>query len=116
MLALGDSLCLDWVSRPDAFAQLWPKLRRGYLLDALEALDGPATSPNAIAAFVGWVGNAPPARQRSVGLGEDVRLRAGSVIGSGLELDGELVQLSAFTTENGAEHAFGRIARPSARR
>ena len=40
VLALGDDLCLDAVSRPDAFALLWPKLRAGYLLDALERLDG----------------------------------------------------------------------------
>jgi hypothetical protein len=40
VLALGDDLCLDYVSRPDAFARLWPKLRAGYLLDALERLDG----------------------------------------------------------------------------
>ncbi len=39
VLGLGDDLCLDAVSRPDAFALLWPKLRAGYLLDALERLD-----------------------------------------------------------------------------
>jgi hypothetical protein len=33
-----------------------------------------------------------------VGLGEDVRLYTRGVLGSGLELDGEVVQLSAFTT------------------
>lgn len=47
VLALGGTLCLDWVSRPEAFAQLWPKLRRGYLLDALEALDGTPRPPGA---------------------------------------------------------------------
>ncbi len=116
VLALGESMCLDAVSRPDAFARLWPKLRRGYLLDALEALDQPATSVAAIAGFVEDVGVATPARQHSVGLGEDVRLRGERVIGSGLELHDELLQLSAFTTGRGAERAFGRIARPSARR
>lgn len=45
-----------------------------------------------------------------------VRLRADGVIGSGLELDGELLQLSAFTSDSGTENAFGRIARPSRRR
>jgi hypothetical protein len=45
-----------------------------------------------------------------------VRLRGAGVIGSGLELDGELVQLSAFTSEDVGERAFGRIARPSRRR
>src|SRR4029078_5465056 len=38
VLGLGDDLCLDAVSRPEAFAVLWPKLRAGYLLDALEPL------------------------------------------------------------------------------
>jgi D-Tyr-tRNAtyr deacylase len=35
------------------------------------------------------------------------------VVGSGLELDGEVIQLSAFTVT--AEAAEGRIARPSQR-
>jgi len=36
LLALGDEhLCLDYVSRPAAFARLYPKLLEGYLLDAL---------------------------------------------------------------------------------
>ena len=55
-------------------------------------------------------------RQPSAGLGEDVRLRGEHVIGSGLELDGELIQLSAFRSRDGGRRAFGRIARPSARR
>jgi hypothetical protein len=45
-----------------------------------------------------------------------VRLRGERVIGSGLELDGELLQVSAFTSEDGERRAFGRIARPSSRR
>jgi ARG and Rhodanese-Phosphatase-superfamily-associated Protein domain len=116
LLALGDSLCLDWVSRPEAFVQLWPKLRRGYLLDALEALDRPATPAATIAGFVDAVTAAPPAEQASVGLGNDLRLRGERVVGSGLELEGELIQLSAFTSDDRAERAFGRIARPSRRR
>ena len=65
--------------------------------------------------FLRWVDEAEAARQPSVGLGEDVRLRGEHVIGSGLELDGELIQLSAFTSRDGGRRAFGRIARPSAR-
>ena len=116
VLALGGTLCLDWVSRPEAFAQLWPKLRRGYLLDALEALDGTPAHPELVAGFVDETGLAPASRRASAGLGEDVRLRGPGVIGSGLELDGELLQLSAFTSDGGADRAFGRIARPSRRR
>ena len=58
----------------------------------------------------------PSTRGPSAGLGEDVRLRGPGVIGSGLELDGELIQLSAFTSSDGGQRAFGRIARPSRRR
>jgi hypothetical protein len=116
VLALGHTLCLDWVSRPDAFVQLWPRLRRGYLLDALEALDRAPAPSGTLTAFVDAVAAMRPAQQRSVGLGNDVRLRGEGLIGSGLELDGELLQLSAFTTDGAAERAFGRIARPSRRR
>jgi hypothetical protein len=42
-------------------------------------------------------------------------LRGENVIGSGLELEGELIQLSAFRSEDGGRRAFGRIARPSRR-
>jgi hypothetical protein len=115
LLALGDSLCLDWVSRPDAFVRLWPKLRRGYLLDALETLDRPAATRPAIDEFVASVTSATAGRQASAGLGNDVRLRNTGVIGLGLELGDELLQLSAFTSDHG-DRAFGRIARPSRRR
>lgn len=115
VLALGDTLCLDWVSRPQAFTVLWPKLRAGYLLDALERLDGPAAEPARVAGFVDEVRDATRATQPSAGLGLDVRLRGPGVIGSGLELDGELLQLSAFTSEHGPAR-IGRIARPSRRR
>jgi hypothetical protein len=116
LLALGDTLCLDWLSRPDAFAQLWPKLRRGYLLDAVEALDQPPAIAEAITGFVDRVAAIRPATHPSVGLGSDTRLRGEGVIGSGLEYGGELLQLSAFTSDGGADRAFGRIARPSRRR
>jgi hypothetical protein len=52
----------------------------------------------------------------SAGLGDDVRLRGPGVIGSGLELDSERIQLSAFTSSDDGQRAFGRIARPSRRR
>ena len=116
VLGLGDDLCLDAVSRPEAFALLWPKLRAGYLLDALERLDGRATSAERMARFTHDAAAAHATRGPSAGLGADLRLRGEGVIGSGLELDGELLQLSAFTSDDAGERAFGRIARPSRRR
>jgi hypothetical protein len=116
VLAIGDTLCLDYVSRPDAFARLWPKLRRGYLLDALERLDRPAEpAATGIAGFVDTLAAGTATRGPSAGLGEDVRMTGAGVIGSGLELDGELLQLSAFTS-TGEGAPAGRIARPSRRR
>ena len=115
LLAVGDVLCVDALSRPDAFARLWPKLRRGYMLDALDRLDGERAPQAFLSTFFQWVDSAEASRQSSAGLGEDVRLRGERVLGSGLELDGELLQLSAFRSENGGPPVRGRIARPSAR-
>jgi hypothetical protein len=110
LLALGDRLCLDYVSRPDAFARLYPKLLGGYLLDAREHAGG---KPADLAAFLERALTAPRSRRTSAGLGEDIRLAADEVVGSGLELDGELIQLCAFSTDKRAEST--RIARPSSR-
>ena len=56
-------------------------------------------------------------RGPSASLGEDLRLRGPGVIGSGLELVGERIQLSAaFTSDDSGQRAFGRIDRLSRRR
>jgi hypothetical protein len=98
VFALGDTLCLDYVSRPDAFVSLYPKLRLGYLLDAIERLDGKPADTATLERFVEAVGAGATVRHPSAGRGEDIRLRGVGVVGSGLALDEELVQLSAFTT------------------
>lgn len=117
VLALGKSvLALDYVSQPAAFARLYPKLLDGYLLDAIERLDGKPAPVEALESFVERLEGAPRSRRGSAGLGEDVRLRGEGVVGSGLELEGELIQLCAFTSED--EPAGGRatrIMRPSRR-
>jgi hypothetical protein len=111
LLALGDDLCLDYVSRPDAFARLYPKLLTGYMLDALERLDGKPTPVERQHAFVDATEAAATARRPSPGLGADVRLSGAGVLGSGLELEGELLQLCAFTSRGPG----GRLLRPSRR-
>ena len=109
-----DRLCLDYLSRPATFARVYPKLLEGYLLDALERLDGKRAETQALTGFLAEVESAPRSRGPSAGLGEDVRLRGEDVVGSGLELDGELLQLCAFSTDRpGFGHT--RISRPSRR-
>ena len=111
LLCLDGRLCLDYLSRPEAFSRLYPKLLEGYLLDAFELLDGKTIgNPES---FLSALAEAPRSRGPSAGLGEDIRLRADGIVGSGLELGGELVQLCAFSSENGA--ARTRIAPPSRR-
>ena len=98
IVALGDDLiCLDYLSRPQAFAQLYPKLLDGYLLDALEHRDHDAVDSSQIDRFLETLDAAPTSRRPSAGLGDDVRLHSEDAIGSGLALDGELLQFSAFS-------------------
>jgi hypothetical protein len=96
LLALGDRICLDYVSRPDAFARLYPKLLEGYLLDAAEHAGG---KPADLEAFFERTLTAPRSRRASAGLGEDVRLVDDGLVGSGLEVDKELIQLCAFSSD-----------------
>ncbi len=110
LLALGDRVCLDYVSRPDAFERLYPKLLRGYLLDAAEHAGGKGPR---LDEFLAAVAGAPRSRRASAGLGEDIRLAADRLVGSGLEVDGELIQLCAFSSEPRA--AETRIVQPSSR-
>jgi hypothetical protein len=115
LLALaGGRLCLDYVSRPDAFARLYPKLLDGYLLDAIEALDAKAASAGDLERFLMAVAAADRSRRRSPGLGDDVRVRGEGVVGSGLELERELIQLSAFSSDE--ERRPAPIAHPARRR
>ena len=116
VLALGEAICLDYLSRPDAFARLYPKLLDGYLLDALERLDRKPAETTAVEGFAARVEAAERTRGRSPGLGDDQRLHAPGIVGSGLEVDGETVQLSAFTSQHMTERFQTRIARPTSRR
>jgi ARG/rhodanese/phosphatase superfamily protein len=88
--------CLDYLSRPEAFAQHHRKLLHGYLLDAIEQLDRPAAEAVRANVVVAAVSVASAARQPSAGLGSDVRIKAAGIMASGLELDGEVIQLSAY--------------------
>ena len=106
-------MVLDYVSRPDVFAALWPPLVRGYCLDALEhetvggPLDPAAWLETLLAAGPQWV-DGP-------GLGSTITFASPTVGGAGLALEGQLVQLSAFAQDGDAPHAH-RILRPSRRR
>jgi hypothetical protein len=114
LFALDDRLCLDYVSRPETFVRLYPKLLDGYLLDAVEHVDGASASEARLASFIATADSAPSTRQPSAGLGDDLRLAGSGVVGSGLALDDELVQLCVFSADE--ERPRTSVARPSRRR
>lgn len=120
--AIGGRLAvLDYVSRPDVFAELHGPLVQGYALDALEAEKSDPPTVEAARGFALLVADcAVVQRTPSVGLGGEIRIASNGVTGSALAVDGELIQLTAFPgTEPEADEAPARrfrISRPSRRR
>ncbi len=85
LVGIGGRLaCLDYVSRSDVFAGLYPKLLRGYALEALGADERPL-SKRAVGRFLGEL--------ELVSAAESFE---GYAMGTRLLLDGETIALSAF--------------------
>jgi len=97
ILVLPDGhTCLDYLSRPDAYAEHHRKLLDGYLMDALDQLDRPAAGIEPVNRMLHRLSLVPLSRRASAGLGTDLRTATKLVSATGLELDGELLQLSAY--------------------
>src|SRR5215211_1287532 len=96
-------------SRPNVFAAILPRLAQGYALDALGVTD---TGPERDAAerFLESALDSPRARQATPGIGRAFGIESVRVVGSGLELDAELVQLFAFPGgRRGTQSSTARI-------
>ncbi len=92
----GRFACLDYVGRSDVFAGLYPKLLRGY---ALEAVERPVEAPLPQAFLRSLLRSlevAPRRAEGTVGAGEERRFHGRHALGSELHVDGELVALTAF--------------------
>ena len=91
---------IELFDRPDVYARLAPRVISGYALDALDT--NPAEAPigpeRAIgpAEFLSAVADVPVERRAAIGLGEDVRLDGGELVGAGLLVDGAPIHLVAF--------------------
>jgi hypothetical protein len=108
----GDLVCLDLLWPAKRFGQLYPKLLRGYALEALmyEKLGAktrakPSAKPLArkdfdpeafVLRLLGEILDAEVHVQAGVDLGEDLRLETKRVSGAGLGWRQELIQLSVF--------------------
>ena len=115
----GRPVALDVVSRAEAFASLLPRLAQGYALDALQAEDAEA-DPFEAERFLDSAQRATRVELPTPGMGRGIRLADAALTGSGIENEGELVQLSAFPAAAGEDAGEGEggapIARPSRRR
>jgi hypothetical protein len=89
-------VCLDYLSRPDAYADHHRKLMDGYLMDALDQLDRPAAGIEPVNRLLHRLSLARITRRPSAGLGTDLRAASKSMAATGLELDDEVLQLSAY--------------------
>jgi hypothetical protein len=98
----GKVIGMELFDSPITFGKLFPKLLRSYGLDALSARPGgegtsaPATSREEVAEFLGLVADARVSTFAGVGLGSDLRLEAEGLTGAALEVDEQLIHLSAF--------------------
>ncbi|MGZ4203330.1 MAG: ARPP-1 family domain-containing protein, partial [Thermoleophilaceae bacterium] len=97
ILVLPDGhVCLDYLSRPDAYAEHHRKLIDGYLMDALDQLDRPPAGIEPAHRLLHRLSLVSASHRASAGLGIDLRVTTKSVAATGLELDGEILQLSAY--------------------
>jgi hypothetical protein len=104
------------------FRENHSKLVNSYVMDALETSNG-ETKPNhrslrGIASKIVESMQLSRIEQRkSVSLGADLRMESERLVGSGLEFEGQVIQLSVFSSGNGNETGpTSKMRRASARR
>ena len=110
----GRALAYDGFDRPETLARLWPRLVRGY---AMEALGAPAHRPNPGTAerFLAKIASAEATAHDAVGLGTEVVLTRDRFVSSALVWKGAVVHLAAFREAAADQQRSGRIERPSRR-
>jgi hypothetical protein len=93
-----------------------------YVMDALETA-GPDNKLNSLALrskamkLIQSAHLAKIEERKSVALGNDLRLESEQLVGSGLEFDDQIIQLSIFGSGNGNDSIHGsRMRRASTRR
>lgn len=96
----GEIAGVELLDAPATFAKLSAKLVESYALDAIDVTE-PRLKPVAktsVFAFFASLQLAELKSFKALGMGQDLRLRSGEVIGAGLEAEGRLVHFSAFKT------------------
>jgi len=115
----GRFVCLDAFDSPASLRRLYQKMIESYALDALEQAGRDRKEPENSAAeqLLEKIAAARVARYPSVGLGEDLRIKAEGLVGSCLALDGRVIHLALFAgADREAERRSGALSRPGRRR
>jgi ARG and Rhodanese-Phosphatase-superfamily-associated Protein domain len=91
----GACVALDAFDRPETLSKLWPRLLRGYAMDALgsTAADLPE---GAVQRFLDEAASGQSTSHAGVGLGIDVMLTASNAVGHALTWDEGIVHLALF--------------------
>jgi hypothetical protein len=110
----------DCFARYDTLQQVFPKLVKSYVLDAIEVQQDTKETLTAslqAASYIEDVGKCPIQERPSLSLGTDVRFMSQTVIGSALSLGDEIIHLTAFARdEQGVERGIGFYQRASRRK
>ena len=119
----GEVAGVELLDKFETFKKNHEKLVQSYVIDALEtaSLNAGTTSKPSKAKATKLLDSAAKAtveRRKSVALGEDVRLEARSVVGSGLEFEGQVLQLTLFNNDSSepTQGTRGSMRKASARR
>jgi hypothetical protein len=94
---------VDLFDKPATLAKLWPKLLRGYALDALEQpAAGGTLSADAVRQWLRAGTRAKAEPFKSPGLGYDVRLESAELVGAGLVVEERPVHVELFVNDTTA--------------
>src|SRR4030095_15330144 len=103
----------DGFDKPETLARLWPRVVRGY---AMEALGQPErrSEPDVAERFIAAIGSAKATAHDAVGLGTEVVLTDRGFVAGALVWEGSVVHVAAFADasersgESPSEHVTGR--------
>jgi hypothetical protein len=112
----GEVAAIDLFDRADTLERLWPRLLRGYALDALGTTNS-AQRDDAVTDLIAQASEGEMTAHEGVGLGEDVVVTSRSVIGKALVIEGAVVHMSLFPRKGDEGARDGsRIDSPRRRR
>jgi hypothetical protein len=118
----GELAGIEILNKFLAFREIHSKLVNSYVMDAIETAKGEAKSSNRsmrarVSILMESVGLASIEERKSVALGNDLRLESNRFMGSGLEFEDQIIQLSIFGSDNGnGTNPISKMRRASARR